>query len=119
MDNKSIPVFKVEPVLVIVLTIITCGFYLIYWNIKVAEVFNAVSQREVISPAIAVISGLCTPVHIYFYYLAGQSLDDVGRLIGNPNLKDKSTMLLILGLFLPMVAAMIVQGHINEIYTKQ
>jgi hypothetical protein len=115
-DRRSIPVFKNDPVLVLILGFVTCGLYLIYWNIKTAEVFNAIAGREVISPVIAVISGCCMPVHVYFYYLCGQSLSDLGQLIGNPNLKDKSTLLLILGIFLPMVSAMIIQGHINEIY---
>ena len=30
--------------------------------------------------------------------------------------KDQSTLLIILGFFLPMVAAMIVQGEINKLY---
>ena len=116
VDRKVIPVFKNSPVVVLVLGLVTCGLYLIYWNIKVAEVLNAVVGRQVISPTIAVISGCCYPVNVYFYYLSGQSLANLGELVGNPNLKDKSTLLLILGIFVPMVAAMIVQGHINEIY---
>jgi hypothetical protein len=31
-------------------------------------------------------------------------------------LKGKTTLLLIMGFLLPAVAAMIVQGHINELY---
>jgi hypothetical protein len=73
--------------------------------------------KEVISPAIAVIAGCCMPVNAYFYYLAGQSLPEIGRRIGKEReLADKSTLLLILGIFFPMVAAMILQGHINELY---
>ena len=119
VDRASVPVFQQQPIMVLVLGFLTCGLYLIYWNIKAAEVLNAVSGREVISPAIAVISGCCGPVHIYFYYLCGQSLADLGDLTGNPAVKDKSTLLLVLGIFLPMVAAMIVQGHINEIYEQR
>ena len=118
VEHKDIPVFKQEPVLVLVLGLVTCGLYLIYWNIKAAEVLNKVAGREVISPVVAVISGCCVPVNVYFYYLCGQCLSDLGALIGR-DLKDKSTLLLILGIFFPMVAAMIVQGHINEIYEKQ
>ncbi|MBP6587261.1 MAG: DUF4234 domain-containing protein, partial [Flavobacterium sp.] len=47
--NNPIPVFKVDPIIVLILGFITCGLYLIYWNLKVAEVLNAVSEREVIS----------------------------------------------------------------------
>ena len=47
--QPPIPVFKEDPIVVLLLGFITCGLYLIYWNIKVAKVFNAVSRREVIS----------------------------------------------------------------------
>ena len=116
VERSSIPVFKNDPVMVLVLGIVTCGLYLVYWNMKTAEVMNAVVGRELISPVIAIISGCCMPVNVYFYYLCGQGLGEMGELTGNPNLKEKSTLLLILGIFFPMVSAMIIQGHINEIY---
>ena len=59
--NNPIPVFKVDPILVLILGFITCGLYLIYWNIKVAEVLNAVAEREVISQPIAIFAGCCFP----------------------------------------------------------
>jgi hypothetical protein len=116
----SIPVFRNQPVMVLILGLLTCGLYLIYWNIKMAQVLNAVSGREVISPMVSVISGCCMPVNIYYYYLAGQALPDVGRLIGREEeLRKLSLVLLLLGIFFPMVAAMIVQGHVNELYDRQ
>ncbi len=115
MVASNVPVFRNEPVIVLLLGFVTCGLYLIYWNIKTAEVLNAVSGRPVISTPIAVIAGCCMPINLYFYYLAGQSLVDVGKVTGK-DLKDKSTLLIILGFFVPMVSAMIVQGHINELY---
>jgi hypothetical protein len=114
--NSSLPVFKQPPVLVLVLGFLTCGLFLIYWNIKTAEVLNAVTGREAISPLVAVFSGCCWPINVYFYYLVGDTLPQLGARIGKPELKDKSTVLLILGIFVPMVAAMIVQGHVNELY---
>jgi len=114
---QDVPVFKNDPILVLVLGIVTCGLYLIYWNIKVAKVLNAVSDNEVISPTIAVISGCCYPVNVYFYYLVGECLGPLGARTGKEEeLKGKSTLLLILGIFVPMVAAMILQRHINELY---
>jgi len=116
-QGQEIPVFQNDPILVLVLGVVTCGLYLIYWNMKAADVLNAVSGEEVISQPIAVISGCCAPVNVYFYYLAGQCLGPLGERIGRGDeLKGKSTLLLILGIFFPMVAAMIVQGHINELY---
>jgi ABC-type Na+ efflux pump permease subunit len=114
--NKPIPVFNVDPIVVLILGFITCGLYLIYWNIKVAEVLNAVAEREVISSPIAIFAGCCYPVNVYFFYLAGkEGLPQVYKRIGYPQ-KDDSMLLIILGLFFPMVAAMIVQNDINRLY---
>ena len=114
--NNPIPVFKVDPILVLILGFITCGLYLIYWNIKVAEVLNAVAEREIISQPIAIFAGCCYPINIYFFYLAGKdALPQVYKRIGGPQ-KDDSTLLIILGFFFPMIAAMIVQNDINKLY---
>ncbi|MFN8144785.1 MAG: DUF4234 domain-containing protein [Bacteroidia bacterium] len=112
----TIPQFKNEPIVVLLLGIVTCGLYLIYWNIKTAQVLNAVAEKEVISQPIAIFAGCCIPVNIYFYYLAGkEGLPKVYEKIGEPS-KDQSTLLLVLGFLFPMVAAMIVQGDINKLY---
>lgn len=114
--NNKIPVFKVDPLMVLILSIITCGLYHIYWNIKVAEVLNAVTGREVISSPIAIFSGCCFPINVYFFYLAGrEGLPEVYKRIGYPQ-KDDATLLIILGFFFPMAAAMIVQNDINRLY---
>jgi hypothetical protein len=114
--TQPIPEFKNEPVLVLVLGFVTCGLYLIYWNMKVAQVVNAAAETEIVSQPIAIFSGLCLPVNLYFYYLLGKDgLPKVYEKSGQPN-KDQSVLLMILGLFLPMVAAMIVQGDINKLY---
>lgn len=114
--NPSIPVFNVDPLLVLILGFITCGLYLIYWNLKVAEVLNAVSEREVISQPIAIFAGCCFPINIYFFYLAGKdALPQVYKRIGHPQ-KDDSVLLIVLGFFFPIAAAMIVQNDINKLY---
>ncbi|WP_442787162.1 DUF4234 domain-containing protein [Flavobacterium suncheonense] len=113
---SQIPEFKVDPILVLLFGFLTCGLYLIYWNIKAAEVINAVAEREIISQPVAIFSGCCLPVNLYFYYIAGKDgLPHVYRRIGEPE-KDQSVLLLILGFFFPMVAAMIVQSDLNKLY---
>jgi hypothetical protein len=115
-DQTPIPEFKVDPIMVLVFGILSCGLYLIYWNIKVAQVFNAVADKEVISQPVAIFAGCCMPVNIYFYYLAGkEALPKVYQRTGEPN-KDQATLLIILGFLFPVVAAMIVQGDINKLY---
>lgn len=113
--NLNIPYFKNDPIIVLILGIITCGLYLIYWNIKMAEVLNAVNKKEVISPTIAIITGCCG-LSFFFYWLVGRDgLPKVYELTGQPN-KDDSALLLILGFFFPMITAMIVQSEVNKLY---
>jgi len=116
-DARRIPYFKNDPFIVLLLGFVTCGLYLIYWNIKMAEVVNALVEKEVITPPVAIFSGCCFPVNLYFYYLVGQNLEVIGRKVGNPTLQDQSVLLIVLGFFAPMVSAMIVQGEINKLYS--
>ena len=116
MANNPIPQFKNDPIVVLILGVVTCGLYLIYWNIKVAQVLNAVAEKEVVSPPIAIFAGCCPPVHLYFYYvIARDALPAVYTRSGQPQ-KDQTAVLILLGLFFPMVAAMIIQGEINKVY---
>ncbi len=115
---NEIPVFKNDPIIVLVLGLVTCGLYLIYWNIKMAQVLNATAGKEVVSQPIAIFAGCLMPVNAYFYYLAGkEALPAVYEKIGEKG-KDQSTLLLVLGIFFPYVAAMIVQGDINKLYAN-
>ena len=117
--EQTIPQFKNEPVLVLILGFVSCGLYLIYWNIKASQVINAVAEKEIISQPIAIFSGCCMPVNIYFYFLAGkEGLPKIHEKTGTTG-KDQSTLLMILGFLLPMVAAMIVQGDINKLYEQR
>jgi len=114
--QNSIPIFKVDPIVVLVLSFLTCGLYLIYWNLKACEVMNAVAEREIISSPIAIFAGCCYPINCYFFYLAGkEGLPAIQRRLGFPT-KDDALLYLILGLFFPMVAAMILQNEINKLY---
>ena len=114
--SSSVPYFKNEPIMVLLLGFLTCGLYLIYWNIKAAQVLNAVADKEVISQPIAIFAGCCMSVNLYFYYLAGkEALPTLYEKVG-VNKKDETILLMILGLVFPMVAAMIVQGDINKLY---
>lgn len=114
--KNPIPVFKVDPIIVLLLGFITCGLYLIYWNIKASEVLNAVAEREIISQPIAIFAGCCFPVNAYFFYLVGKDGLPAAQKRMGITIKDDSILFLILGLFFPMVAAMIVQSEINKLY---
>ena len=119
VEKKDVPVFKNNPVLVLVLGFVTCGIYMLYWNLKMAEVFNKVTDKQMISPPLAAFGACCFPLNIYFFYLISQRLGDLGKLTGNEaRLKDSGTIIIILGIFVAPAAAMIIQGHVNELYEK-
>jgi hypothetical protein len=114
--SQGIPKFKNDPIVVLLLGLVTCGLYLIYWNIKAAQVLNAVAEKEVISQPVAIFAGCCYPVNLYFYYVAGRdALPVLYKKVGEPA-KDNSILLMVLGILFPMVAAMIVQGDLNKLY---
>lgn len=114
--STTVPYFRNEPIMVLLLGFLTCGLYLIYWNMKAAQVLNAVADKEVISQPIAIFAGCCMPVNLYFYYLAGkEALPALYEKIGTGK-KDETVLLMVLGFLFPMVAAMIVQGDINKLY---
>lgn len=116
--SSTVPYFKNEPFVVLLLGFLTCGLYLIYWNIKAAQVLNAVADKEVISQPVAIFAGCCMPVNLYFYYLAGkEALPKLYEQVG-ANKKDETVLLMVLGFIFPMVAAMIVQGDINKLYNQ-
>ena len=116
-NNKpNIPYFKNDPIIVLLFSFLTCGLYLIYWNIKAAEVINAACDRELISTPLAVFCGCCFPAHVYFYYLVGrEGLPKIHHLTGFRQ-EDKSTLLIVLGFFFPFACAMIIQDDINKLY---
>jgi len=111
----NLPYFKVDPVVVLILGIVTCGLYLIYWNLKAAEVVNAVNNKQVISPLVAILTACCG-LNLFYYWLMGRDgLPKVYELTNQPQ-KDEAVLLLLLGFFFPMVAAMIVQTELNKLY---
>ena len=48
----------------------------------------------------------------------GENLDEISKIVGDQSLRDKSLLLIILGIFAPMVSAMIVQAELNKVYDR-
>ncbi|MCX5677166.1 MAG: DUF4234 domain-containing protein [Planctomycetota bacterium] len=101
----DVPVFENSPGLVLILSIVTLGFYLLYWCPKAAAVINAVTTGKKIGSVMAVLAGIacCTPALIKFYWRAAVAL-------------GLSRGLMVLLAFLPPIAATVVQGNINKLY---
>jgi len=67
---------KQSPVLVIVLTLVTCGIYGIIWNFKVAKELNDFTGREVIPMWVPIVSYFFGPVMFYF---ADAAITEIAR----------------------------------------
>jgi len=111
--NKTINIleFKVDPILVLVFSFLTCDLYLISWKIKTAEVLNAVAEkRNYINPI-----GYCFRLLFTCLYIVGKDvLPKVYQIIGELK-KDQSTLLIVLGFFFSIASAMIVQGSFSSL----
>ena len=106
---------RTDPMAVLLLGFITCGIYHIFWCANRAREINASLAREAISPTTAALSACCLPVSAYTLYVFGQSIPEMQRSVGIEP-RDRSGMLIVLGIFLPPAAAMIVQGELNRIW---
>ena len=101
----DVPVFKKSPALVLILCLVTFGFYMLYWCPKAAAVINAVTKGKKIGSVMAVLAGLacCWPALVKFYWRAGVAL-------------GLSRALMVLLAFFPPIAATVVQSNINKLY---
>jgi hypothetical protein len=108
---------RTDPLGVLFLGFVTCGIYHIFWCANRAREINAFLSREAISPTTAALSACCLPVSAYTLYVFGRSLPEMQRSVGIEP-QDRSGMLIVLGIFLPPAAAMIVQGELNRIWDK-
>lgn len=109
IPNRSI-------VLAIVLSLITCGIYSIYWFIVMTDEANALSNENGTSGALAFLFSLltCGIYEIYWNYKMGQKMYKAGQLRGI-NISDNSVVYLLLGLFgLSIISYALIQNDLNK-----
>lgn len=96
----------------IILTIVTCGIYGIYWAYKMGE--EAVKVKDVTDTG--VLEGLlCIFVPFIGFFLAEKKFNEGCQAIGFPH-EDKSIVYLLLGLFgLSIINYCVMQSELNKI----
>lgn len=111
MSKKSIAVS-------ILLTIVTCGIYGIYWYYTIADSFhrsnaqNRVATEPGITTLLYVVT--CGIYGIYTAYVWGKATQEIAPQYGYPP-EDKSILYLLLTIFgLSIVAFALVQSDINN-----
>lgn len=106
----------------IILTIITCGIYGIFWFIGMTDDASRLSEDTSVTGGKAFLFTLltCGIYGIYWYYKMGQMMHIAHQKNSEGVTEDKSTLLLVLGVFgLGFVAMIILQSDINTFATTQ
>jgi hypothetical protein len=105
---------------VLLLTVVTCGIYGLYWMYRTAQDVNLALNREAVNPNLVWISILCFPVIFYYWYSLDQALVELGGQRGLPYSSNfilwiVLTVLAGVGTF---VAEVQVQSYLNQIWDR-
>ena len=68
---------KRDPLMLILLSIVTCGIYCIYWHYTVGNEINSALGKEAVNPVLAIISFCCFPVLFYYVYTVDKALEEL------------------------------------------
>ena len=102
----------------IILSIVTCGIYGIYWLITIVNELNEASGSENdTSGAIVFLLGLitCNIYTIYWMYKAGEKVNRVQQNYGAYSDSSASILYLVLALFgLEIVSLALIQNELNK-----
>jgi len=106
-----------NPINVILLTLVTCGIYGIYWMYMVGKEVNAALGREAINPVLAIVSIICFPVLFYYIYLLDNALVELGTATSKPYTSNfllwVITSLLGVGILIVIIQG---QGYLNSVW---
>jgi hypothetical protein len=118
-----VPVAKEDAVRDIVvsllLTLVTCGIYDLYWNYKQMKVFNSFLEREEFNFWLWFFMSLltCGVFHIYYEYQMGIALKEIQKKYNLPVEEQLPMISILLSIFgLSLVVDAIHQNEINKIY---
>lgn len=109
-----------ELAMLVVLSIVTCGIYSIYWLVTTTDDIEATIQNKdgsVSKGLTCFLLGIitCGIYTIYWYYKQGERLHQIGKERG-VEITNNSTLLVILAIFTAgVVAEVFLQMDINKI----
>ena len=107
-----------NPVVCILLTIITCGIYALYWDWVTKDQINSLADRETIGAGMLILGWFCFPVLFYVWYKWDEGLQDIAQKF---NVRYSSNFVLwIILAFLTGVGRLVlmfqIQDTLNKIY---
>lgn len=119
--NGAYGIVKMSPIVVILLTLVTCFIYPVIWTLRVAKNMNAIAGRQVASPGLCAALTPCCGIGWGLLFLGvGKALPDIGRALGREQeFASKSTLVIVLGFLFPLVPIFWVQSWINELHDRR
>ena len=116
MENRSL-------VLNVVLSIITCGIYALYWfytiarDFENAQTYNRVATTAGVTLLLDIVT--CGIYGIYAYYKWGQATPELFARYGRTS-EDKSVLYLVLAILgLQIVNMCLIQSDLNQLASSQ
>jgi hypothetical protein len=103
----------------ILLLLFTFGIWNLIWTYRTTKYLNKTPNAEYYNPTSKLLLCMFVPFYtIYWYYRHGQRIDSFTKSKGL-NGSDMATLCLILGIFIPIVACILMQDKINTICTSK
>lgn len=101
----------------IILSLVTCGLYALYWEYTLSEDLRELSGDSSLSGSMAIILGLvtCGIYTLYWYYKIGSALKAAQEKKGKA-VSDQSLIFVILGVVgFGIVSMAIAQSEVNKL----
>lgn len=116
-SNNSHPnIQRREIAIAIILSIVTCGIYSIYWFITMTDESNKLSDENQTSGGMAFLFTLltCGIYALYWYYKMGKKMYEAG-IKYNKQISDNAIIYLILSIFgFGIVSYCLIQNDLNK-----
>ena len=102
----------------IVLCLFTFGIWALIWTYRTTKFLNQAPGAQQYNPTTKLLLCMFVPFYqIYWFYKHGQRIDAICK-DKNLGMGDMATICLLLGIFIPLVAMILMQDRINTIATK-
>ena len=103
----------------IVLCLFTFGIWYLIWTYRTTKYLNNAPNATYYNPTNKLLLCMFIPFYqIYWFYKHGQRIDAYSKQKGLSN-SDMATLCLILGIFIPLVACILMQDRINTLCTTK